>query len=209
MADANKLLGVVLFPHFENLDVFGPMQMFGNALAAIGLERSVTVAQSDEPVCSTQGQRVVVDHGFDDCPELDMLLIPGGIGTRTQVDNTELTDWLGERAERASLVMTVCTGTALLARTGKLDGHRATTNKLAFDWVAAQGPNVAWVKKARWVEDGKFVTSSGVSAGIDMALGVIARLGGHELAEMLASAAEYEWHRDASWDPFAEIHGLV
>jgi transcriptional regulator GlxA family with amidase domain len=105
--------------------------------------------------------------------------------------------------------MTVCTGTALLARAGLLDGRQATTNKRAFAWVAAQGPNVHWVREARWVEDGTLVTSSGVSAGIDMALAVIARVGGAELSERLATAAEYDWHRDPRWDPFAKIHGLV
>ena len=80
---------------------------------------------------------------------------------------------------------------------------------MAFAWVAEQGPRVDWVKQARWVEDGKFATSSGVSAGIDMALAVIARVFGTELSERLAIATEYEWHRDASWDPFAKVHGLV
>src|SRR6185436_21194152 len=102
-----------------------------------------------------------------------------------------------------------CSGTALLARTGLLDGHRATTNKMFFDSIAVEGPKVEWVKEARWVEDGKFATSSGVSAGMDMALAVIARLWGEPLAERLALATEYEWHSDAGWDPFARAHGLV
>jgi transcriptional regulator GlxA family with amidase domain len=90
-----------------------------------------------------------------------------------------------------------------------LDGRRATTNKRAFKWVAEQSAKVNWVREARWVEDGKFATSSGVSAGIDMALAVMARLYGAETAEAIAIAMEYEWHRDANWDPFAKIHGLV
>jgi transcriptional regulator GlxA family with amidase domain len=105
--------------------------------------------------------------------------------------------------------MTVCTGTSLLARTGLLDGRRATTNKLAFEWVKSQGPNVNWVKQARWVVDGKFVTSSGVSAGMDMALDVISRLHDEDTAQFVANVTEYEWHRDADWDPFAKLAGLV
>jgi transcriptional regulator GlxA family with amidase domain len=89
-----------------------------------------------------------------------------------------------------------------------LDGRRATTNKRAFVWVESQGPRVNWIKQARWVEDGKFATSSGVSAGIDMALALIARLVDAEAAERAATAMEYEWHRDSSWDPFAKIHGF-
>jgi transcriptional regulator GlxA family with amidase domain len=118
-------------------------------------------------------------------------------------------DWLKARSAEAEIVSTVCTGTAILARTGVLDGKRATTNKRAFRWVVEQGPKVNWAREARWVEDGKFATSSGVSAGIDMSLAVMSRLYGADTAEKIAVAMEYDWHRDASWDPFARIHGLV
>ena len=140
---------------------------------------------------------------------LDLILIPGGIGTRKEISNQALLDWLKVRAEKAEVVTTVCTGTAILAHTGLLDGRRATTNKRAFKWVAEQSARVNWVREARWIEDGKFATSSGVSAGIDMALAVMARLYGAQTAEAIAIAMEYEWHRDANWDPFAKIHGLV
>jgi transcriptional regulator GlxA family with amidase domain len=201
-----RRLGVLLFPDFELLDVFGPVEMFGNMQGVVDV---VMVAREAGPVSSAQGPRVHADHGFDDCPTLDLILVPGGIGTRAGIDDARLVGWLRERAAQAEVVMTVCTGTALLAVTGQLDGRRATTNKMFFAWVAEQGPAVEWVKAARWVEDGKFVTSSGVSAGMDMALAVIARLAGRETADMLALATEYEWHRDAGWDPFAKAHGLV
>jgi transcriptional regulator GlxA family with amidase domain len=201
-----RILGVVLFPGFEALDVFGPIEMFGNLP---GLVEVRMVAERPGVARSAQGFGVHVDHAIADCPRLDLILVPGGMGTREEADNPVLVGWLGERAAAAEVAMTVCTGTALLARTGLLDGRRATTNKMFFDWVASLGPRVEWVKEARWVEDGKFATSSGVSAGMDMALAVIARLWGETLAERLALATEYEWHRDASWDPFARAHGLV
>jgi transcriptional regulator GlxA family with amidase domain len=201
-----KTLGVVLYPGFELLDVFGPLEMFGNLTGVIEI---VMVAQEKGAVISAQGPAVLAAHGFADCPPLDLILVPGGMGTRTEVDNPIILDWLAKRVDAAEIAMTVCTGTALLARAGVLDGRQATTNKMMFSWVAEQGPKVAWVKEARWVEDGKFVTSSGVSAGIDMALAVIARLAGESISETLAVATEYEWHRDASWDPFAKIHGLA
>ena len=91
----------------------------------------------------------------------------------------------------------------MLAKAGLLDGKRATTNKLAFDWVASQGPKVDWQRKARWVEDGKFITSSGVSAGTDMALALIARLCGIDQAREAAHWAEYVWNEDSRDDPFA------
>jgi transcriptional regulator GlxA family with amidase domain len=201
-----KRLGVVLYPGFELLDVFGPVEMFGNLTGVVEVKM---VAAQAGPVMSAQGPSVVAEHSFGDCPHLDLILVPGGIGTRDAIDDPTLLEWLAERARAAEIAMTVCTGTALFARAGVLDGRRATTNKMMFHWVAEQGPNVQWVKEARWVEDGKFVTSSGVSAGIDMALAVIARLSGPDMSKVLATATEYEWHQDAAWDPFAKIHGLV
>ena len=201
-----KRLGVVLYPEFELLDVFGPLEMFGMLKDTVEI---TMVAQVKGLVRSAQGPEAMTSHGFDDAPHLDLLLVPGGFGTRAEVDNPTILDFLRRRVAAAEIAMTVCSGSALLARTGLLDGRRATTNKMFFQWVAEQGPRVEWVKAARWVEDGKFVTSSGVSAGIDMALAVIARLYGQGVSENLALAAEYDWHRDPAWDPFARAHGLV
>ncbi len=131
--------------------------------------------------------------------------MPGGIGTRREVTNHTALEWLIAHAEKAEIVASVCTGSALLAKAGLLDGLRATSNKFAFKWVMEQGPKVKWVHEARWVDDGKFSTSSGVSAGIDMALSIIARITDLKTAEKIAIRMEYEWHRDAGWDPFAKI----
>ncbi len=201
-----RRLGALFYPGWEMLDTCGPLEMFGNMQGMIEI---VTVAQQAGPVASVQGPAMVAQYGFADCPPLDLLLIPGGMGTRDEVDNPLMLDWLRARVPGIEITMTVCTGTALLARAGLLDGRRATTNKMFFQWVAEQGPRVEWVKAARWVEDGNFVTASGVSAGIDMALAVVARLAGQELSDNLAIATEYDWHRDANWDPFAKLHGLV
>ena len=199
-------IAVVLFQDFELLDVFGPLEMFG--LLHENFELCL-VAVNGDTVASRQGPRSVVDQVFADDRQYDILLVPGGHGTRQQVGNPVLLDWLRQRSSEAQYVTSVCTGSALLAKAGLLDGLRATTNKAAFEWVASQGDRVHWQKKARWVEDGKFFTSSGVSAGIDMSLALIARILGQETAEQVAIWAEYEWHRDPDWDPFAEIHGLV
>lgn len=203
---AERTLGVVLYPGFELLDVFGPLEAFGNVPGVIGVKM---VAAQAGPVVSAQGPRAVADHGFKDAPQLDMLLVPGGIGTRDAIDDRPLLDWLAARSRSAEIVMSVCTGSALLARAGLLDGQRATTNKAFFQWVADQGPKVDWVRQARWVDAGKFVTSSGVSAGIDMALAVVTRLAGRDLAENLARMMEYQWHTDADVDPFAKVWGLA
>ena len=203
-----RTFGAVLFEGFELLDVFGPLEAWG-MLANMSQCKITTVAEHSGAVTSAQGPKAIAEFGFNDCPHLDLILIPGGIGTRKEISNQALLDWVKARAEKAEVVTTVCTGTAILAHTGLLDGRRATTNKRAFKWVAEQSAKVNWVREARWVEDGKFATSSGVSAGIDMALAVMARLYGAQTAEAIAIAMEYEWHRDANWDPFAKIHGLV
>jgi putative intracellular protease/amidase len=201
-----RRLGVVLFPGFEVLDVFGPLEVFGGLPQHFDV---VTVAAAAGPVASAQRTAAVADAGFADCPRCELLLVPGGMGTRQEVDNPALIDWLRSRAAEAELVMSVCTGAGLLARAGLLDGLRATTNKRNFAWPVSQGPKVEWVAVARWVDAGKFVSSSGVSAGIDMALHVVARLVDMATAEAAALRMEYEWHRDADVDPFAARYGLA
>jgi transcriptional regulator GlxA family with amidase domain len=197
-----RTIGMLLFPQFELLDVCGPAEVLGHRLLA-DRQRVVTIAREAGPVPSVQGARLVADHGFDDSPALDVLLVPGGQGTRKEVDDATLIDWIATTAATTPLVGSVCTGAALLARAGVLDGRRATSNKRAFDWVVSQGPRVEWVRKARWVEDGTLWTSSGVSAGIDMALALVARLVDAATAETIAQVIEYVRHADPEDDPFA------
>jgi transcriptional regulator GlxA family with amidase domain len=203
-----KTVGVLLFEGFEVLDVFGPVEAWG-MLASATDWRVVTTAESAGPVVSAQRVRAVADHALDECPPLDVLVVPGGRGTRTLVHNATVLDWLRARSAKATLTTSVCTGAGLLARAGLLDGRRATTNKASFAWVVEQGPHVQWVREARWVEDGPFFTSAGVSAGIDMTCAAIAKLVSQDAAEKIVRAMEYEWHRDPAWDPFARMHGLV
>jgi|SRR5580658_2874385 putative intracellular protease/amidase len=205
---SKKTVGALLFEGFELLDVFGPLEAWG-MLAAGGEWKIVTTAESAGAVTSAQGPKAVADYALVECPKLDVILVPGGIGTRKQVQNGVVLEWLKRRSSEAEIVTSVCTGAALLARAGLLDGHNATSNKKSFGWVVEQGAAVRWVRQARWVDDGRFVTSSGVSAGIDMTLSVIARVAGADAAERIASGMEYEWHRDPAWDPFAKVHGLV
>jgi putative intracellular protease/amidase len=208
-----KTIGVVLFERFELLDVYGPLQVW-NGLAdrfrvvTVG-EKAGPVSPSRGPNAPPAGPQTLITHSFADCGHLDVLFIPGGWGTRREVANPATLAFLRERAQAAEYVVTVCTGSAILAAAGALDGRRATSNKAAFDWVRSQGPRVQWVPQARWVVDGKFWTSSGVSAGIDMALAWLAHVAGEPVARTLAKYFEYEWHDDPTWDPFAKVHGLV
>jgi transcriptional regulator GlxA family with amidase domain len=198
-----RTLGAIFYEGFELLDVYGPLEMFGS----LGPEllRIVTVAEAPGPVASFQGPRTLAEHGFADAPPLDLILVPGGFGTLAQLANERLLGFLRERAPRAERTMSVCSGSALLAKAGLLDGRRATSNKQFFDLSRGQSAKVDWVTEARWVEDGPFATSSGVSAGTDMALAVIAGLYGRERAQEIADATEYEWQTDAARDPFARF----
>jgi len=196
-----RTLGVVLYPGFELLDVCGPVEMFGNVGKPL---KVITVAQKAGDVKCTQGPAMKAEYGFDDCPPLDLLLVPGGFGTIRELNNEKLLSWLRERAAKAEIVTSVCSGSAILAKAGLLDGRRATSNKVYFQMAVSSGPKVEWIKKARWVDDGDRVTSSGVSAGTDMALHVIERLYGEQIAQKIADGTEYQWHRDADDDPFAK-----
>ena len=200
-----RSIAALVFPGFETLDLFGPIEMFG----LLQDEFSISiVAQQPGEVASAQGQRVCVDCSFNDAGNFDILLIPGGPGTRTELSNPALLDWLKTASAGAEIIMSVCTGSVLLACAGLLNGRKATSNKMSFGWVQEQGPKVDWVARARWVEDGRIFTSSGVSAGMDMSLAVIAHLLDRTSADKVAQIAEYEWHEDAARDPFAELHGL-
>lgn len=199
-------IGIVLFQGFEILDVFGPIEMFGMYPENFEI---CLVAERDGEVASAQGPRSVVDHTFRDDIHYDVLLVPGGQGTRREVSNPAMLDWLTERSAKAQYVTSVCTGSAVLAKAGILDGIRATSNKMNFEWVVTQGPKVEWVREARWVEDGSFFTSSGVSAGMDMSLALVEKILDREAADKAALWAEYDWHKDSAWDPFAKAWSLA
>lgn len=196
-----RTLGAVLYDKFELLDLYGPLEMFGALAPDLKI---VTVAERKGAVASTPGVETVAHFDYQDCPRLDLVLLPGGIGTLPQLANPALLEFLRKRAAEAEVTMSVCSGSALLAKAGLLDGRRATSNKLWFQLARSQSERVKWVTEARWVEDGPFATSSGVSAGTDMALAVIARLWGQPRAERIAIETEYTWQRDADRDPFAK-----
>jgi putative intracellular protease/amidase len=190
---------VLLFEDFETLDVFGPVEIFGR------LKDNYQIV-----FCSLQGGIVKNSHGIsietekieDIKHSVDIFLIPGGHGTRKEVNNSILIDKISEISGLSKFVLTVCTGSALLARTGILDGRTATSNKKAFDWVAKQRDNVKWLRKARWTSDGKFYTSAGVSAGMDMSLGFLNDIHGLGFARKVAFEIEYNWTEDKDEDNF-------
>lgn len=194
-----KTIGVLIFNDFELLDVFGPLEMYGMLPEKFEI---FLVSENGGNVKSRQGPRVVSDHDFSVDYKYDILFVVGGTGTRKEVNNKILINWLREQSKDAELITSVCTGSALLAEAGILDDVKATTNKLAFKWVQSHGVKVKWIKKARWVEDGKIFTSSGVSAGIDMSLAIIKNLVDKETAYKVANLSEYIWNENSGDDPF-------
>jgi len=202
--------------------VFGPLDML-NALYALPSTTSdikpnlSVIATTLEPVSTSSNpdasfaERIQPTHTFDTAPHLDVLIIPGGLGTRSLDLTGDVIKFVKERYKsgKVKFVITVCTGSWLAAKAGILDGKRATSNKASWDGAVQLGNGVHWIAKARWVRDDNIWTTSGVSAGIDGTLAFIAEVYGKEVAETLARNAEYEWHRDASWDPWADYYGLT
>lgn len=200
-SDHIKRLGVLLFPNFELLDVCGPLEVFGKLPDKFEI---ILISEKRGLVKSAQDVSIEATHGFYSTPALDLVLIPGGMGTRVEVNNQTLLHWIQKITKKTGIILSVCTGAALLAKAGVLDNRRATSNKIAFQWVVEQGPHVTWIKKARWVDDDNVITSSGIAAGIDMSLYVIQKLYSHGIAKIVAHKMEYIWNEDESNDVFSD-----
>jgi putative intracellular protease/amidase len=191
-------INCLLFDNFETLDLFGPVEVLGKleecrirffSMTGGAISNRDTVRILTEPVVAIENH--------------DVLLIPGGGGTRTLVKDDAFIRNLKGLAEKARWCLTVCTGSALLAKTGLLDGLEATSNKRAFEWARTSGENVHWQPGARWVTDRNYYTSSGVSAGMDMSLGFVRDHFGEDRAQKIARIMEYLWNDDKHNDMFA------
>lgn len=212
---------MVLFPGFQALDVFGVLDVL-NLLGTFHFKLSLSlIAATLEPVStnspladgnpmgSSFHQSVVPTHTFRTAPPLDVLIVPGGIGTRAPgAALDELRKFIKTRYPTVEFFITICTGAALAAQAGVLDGKRATTNKSAWKWVVSQGPDVDWVAVARWTVDGKVWTSAGVSAGIDAILAFVGTVYGRTAVDEIVALLEYDRHWDAACDPWAQYHGV-
>ncbi|MBK8517536.1 MAG: DJ-1/PfpI family protein [Saprospiraceae bacterium] len=194
-------VAIMLFDEFETLDVFGPVEVFGRLKNDYKIK---FYSLSGGDISNSHGVTIFTKKLEEIKAGADIFLITGGYGTRTEVNNVALLNAILEISEWSKYVLTVCTGSALLAKTGLLDFKNATTNKIAFDWVITNGNNVNWVRKARWVVDGKYYTSSGVSAGMDMTLNFLKDLHGIVIARQVAQQIEYEWTEDSNNANFSQ-----
>ncbi len=191
------MYGVVTFGDAEELDFVGPWEVFTvsamvrNLEAQTELDRVVLIAPMADPVRCNKGLRVLPDHSFTDHPDLDVVLIPGGFGTRREVDNPTFMDWLNRVAPTCTWVTSVCTGSLLLHQSGLARGKRVATHWSFEDALEGRG-DVTVVRDARWVRDGNVVTSQGVSAGIDMALWIVGQLHGPQHAKAVQRYIQYD-----------------
>ena len=186
-------IAILLFDNFETLDVFGPVEIFGRLADLYSIK---FYSLNGGRVSNKDGVTIWTNNINQLEGILEVFFIPGGFGTRNEIQNETLIDKIREISNSSKYVLTVCTGSALLAKTGLLDNKKATTNKRAFSWVISNGVKVYWDKRARWVVDGKYYTSSGVSAGMDMALGFISDRHEKNLAKRIANEIEYNWTED-------------
>jgi transcriptional regulator GlxA family with amidase domain len=182
--------GFLLFPDLEELDLVGPWEIIGVwSKYAGGPEHRLTISQNGGTTVCAKGLRMVADHSFADCPPLDYLLIPGGQGTRAEVTNQELLEFVRRQAASCREVLSVCTGSFILQAAGLLDGKRATTHWASLDRLRAFAD--VTVDEKRFVRDGHIWTAAGVSAGIDLALALVADQAGEEVAGKVQLYAEY------------------
>ncbi|KAG4410890.1 hypothetical protein IFR04_015972 [Cadophora malorum] len=218
-------IGILLFPGFQPLDVIGPLDVF-NALSIQRYIHTFFVSPTSTPVpfgaytlpwftptgnfSSELEGSFIPSYTFDNIPPMDILIIPGGIGTRAPSPRLDETiKFVRDVYPKLGYLMTVCTGSGIAARAGVLDGKKATTNKLSWAQTIAHGPKVKWVAEARWVKDGNIWSSSGVSAGIDVAVAFVAEIYSEAAAVKATNMLEYERHTNATDDPFAILYGLT
>jgi transcriptional regulator GlxA family with amidase domain len=195
-----RRVGILVFDEVEVLDFCGPFEVFSVTRLDEARRREtpspfevLLLAERTAPVTASGGLRVLPDCDLDGCPPLDLLVVPGGWGTRREIGNRRLLDWIAARGAAAATLASVCTGAMLLGEAGLLDGRRATTHWRSLDWMAQRFPRVTVERGLHWVEDGTIITSAGISAGIDMALRVVVRLHGETVARNAARHMEYPY----------------
>ena len=194
-----RTVGILIFDDVEVLDFCGPFEVFSTARPAgthsddAALFRSITIAEEDRVITCRGGLLVQPHYTIENVPPLDILLVPGGQGTRRERLNQRLLDWISEQDRHTELTTSVCTGAFLLAERGLLDQRRATTHWGSVEWMQANYPNITMLNDQRVVDEGHIITSAGVSAGIDMSLHIVARLHSMETAKWTARRMEYDW----------------
>jgi len=195
--NSTRNLAILIFADVEVLDFCGPFEVFSvaNRFVEPTAFNVFTVAENLGPVLARNGLSVNPQHRLPDCPKPHILLVPGGQGTRSEMHNTTIIEWIKRTASTAELVLSVCTGALLLAKAGLLDGLQATTHHGAIDLLRQEAPRTIVHSDRRFVDNGQVICSAGIAAGIDMSLYAVARLLGEEVASQTARQMEYPWKK--------------
>jgi transcriptional regulator GlxA family with amidase domain len=195
-----KRVGILVFDKVEVLDFCGPFEVFSVTRLNEETRRDepspfevLVIAENQQTITAVGGLKVIPDHAIDTCPALDVLVVPGGMGTRAEITNDRLLAWIATRGKTVETLTSVCTGSMLLGKAGLLDGRHATTHWRSLPWMRESFPAVTVEEKMHVVEDGNVLTSAGISAGIDMALRVVARYHGEDVARATARTMEYRY----------------
>ena len=183
--------GILLFDHLEELDAIGPWEVFTMAANVRGSGKVVTISEHGGMVKCAKGLRIQSDYSFGEAPPLDVILVPGGMGTRTEVNNKVVIDWIAKVAPGCTWVTSVCTGSMLLIESGIARDKRVTTHWAFVDTLRERGGAAAVVDDMRFVRDGNIVSSAGVSAGIDMSLWIIGQTDSPAFAREVQKRIEY------------------
>lgn len=196
-------VGILLFDQVEVLDFAGPYEVFG--LAAYDryqpnerlLFNVATLSESGSPVITRNNLKVTPDHSFATAPKYDLIVIPGGPGVKEALSNQALLDWIRDRSGDTPWITSVCTGSLLLAKSGLLDGKKATTHFDSIHWMRTQFPAIDVIEDVKYVDEDRIVTSGGVATGIHMSLHMVDRLAGRSMAEDVSRVMEFETDFDA------------
>ncbi|MDJ0570061.1 MAG: DJ-1/PfpI family protein [Pleurocapsa sp. MO_192.B19] len=188
-------LAILIFDDVEVLDFAGPFEVFAVTSELNNYEpfNVFLVAETQRTFKAVNGLQVVPNYEISNCPNPDILVVPGGVGTRTQMNNQRLITWIQQVSDRAELVMSICTGARLLAKAGLLDGLEITTHHEAYDELRQIVPTAIVNERKRYIDQGKILTTGGISAGIDGSLYVVDQLLGREIARKTAIYMEYDW----------------
>ncbi len=188
-------LAILIFDDVEVLDFAGPFEVFAVTSELNNYEpfNVFLVAETQRTFKAVNGLQVVPNYEISNCPNPDILVVPGGVGTRTQMNNQRLITWIQQVSDRAELVMSICTGARLLAKAGLLDGLEITTHHEAYDELRQIVPTAIVNERKRYIDQGKILTTGGISAGIDGSLYVVDKLLGREIARKTAIYMEYDW----------------
>jgi transcriptional regulator GlxA family with amidase domain len=195
MANHPRNVAIFIFDEVEVLDFCGPFEVFSVTGRRDGSNpfNVYTVAEEKRPVLARNELSINPRYTFSDCPAPDILLIPGGFGTRREMNNGAVLDWVTRLSQNVEHLLSVCTGDLILAKAGLLDGLSATTHHGAITLLQELAPKTKIEAEKRFIDNGKIIASAGISAGIDMSLYVVAKLLGKEQARETAKYMEYDW----------------